>query len=85
MQLSYARSVGAGKVTNFIPRIEFLGANCFLIESKSRAGELHAVDAGELTCTCEAHTLGNRGCWHIAFILDLIERSRVEYGEVKQY
>lgn len=41
----------------------------FLVESRSRPGEHHIVDAQERTCSCE-HAFFRRGlCWHLRAVL----------------
>jgi hypothetical protein len=38
------------------------------VESKTRPGTFHVVDAHRLTCTCEAGR-ARRGCWHLRLAL----------------
>ena len=38
------------------------------VESKTRPGIFHVVDAHRLTCTCEAGR-ARRGCWHLRLVL----------------
>ena len=38
------------------------------VESNTRPGIFHVVDAHRLTCTCEAGRR-SRGCWHLRLVL----------------
>jgi hypothetical protein len=38
------------------------------VESKTRPGTFHVVDAHRRTCTCEA-SRARRGCWHLRLAL----------------
>lgn len=43
------------------------------VESKTRPGVFHVVDAHRLTCTCEAGR-ARRGCWHLRLALAYHDR-----------
>jgi hypothetical protein len=43
-------------------------AYTYHVESKTRPGTFHVVDAHRLTCTCEAGR-AHRGCWHLRLAL----------------
>jgi hypothetical protein len=54
------------------------------VESKTRPGTFHVVDAHRLTCTCEAGR-ARRGCWHLRLALawhDWRKRQQAAHADI---
>ena len=65
------------KAYNFVPRrhlaVIYQGNGHALVESESRAGNMHSVDIGQHGCSCEFHTFEKLPCKHMKIVQRLVD------------
>lgn len=63
----------------YIPQIQPIGYDQFVIQSFSDPEREYWVDLEEMTCTCPGHEIQGCRCRHMVFLIDLKELARKKF------